>query len=49
MFITDSGSRNPDPTTETEEERGKICCPTNFCGRKYHKIENYFTFELLTI
>ncbi len=26
----------------------KICCPTiSFCSHKYHKIENYFIFELV--
>jgi hypothetical protein len=46
--IPDPGSRFPDPKTATKE-RGekKICCHTIFCSHKFHKIENYFIFEML--
>ncbi len=51
MFIPDSDfypSRIPDPKTGTKE-RGerKICCHTFFCSHKFHKIVNYFIFEML--
>jgi hypothetical protein len=52
MFIPDPGyriliymkfylSRIPDSITATKEEGEKIC------NHKYHKIENYFSFELV--
>jgi hypothetical protein len=44
--IPDPGSQIPDPTTATKEEGENICCPTFFCSHKYHKIVNYFIFEL---
>jgi hypothetical protein len=46
--IPDPGSRIPDPKTATKE-RGekKICCHTFLRSHKYHKIENYFSFEVL--
>ncbi len=45
MFIPDPRS---DPKTATKE-RGeeKFSCPTFFYIHKYHKIENYFIFELV--
>jgi hypothetical protein len=41
-------SRIPDPKTATKE-RGekKISCHTFLCSHKFHKIVNYFTFEVL--
>jgi hypothetical protein len=38
------GSRIPDPKTATKE---RICCHTFLCSHKFHKIENYFSFEVL--
>ncbi len=45
--IPDPGSRIPDPKTATKE-RGeeKICCHTFFCSHIFHKIVNYFIFEM---
>jgi hypothetical protein len=41
-------SRIPDPKTATKE-RGekKISCHTFLCSHKFHKILNYFSFEVL--
>jgi hypothetical protein len=46
--IPDPGSRIPDPKTATKE-RGekKISCHTFLCSHKFHKIVNYFIFEVL--
>jgi hypothetical protein len=43
--ITDLGSRIP----KQQEKRGvkKICYQTFFCNHKFHKIYNYFCFEML--
>ncbi len=41
------GSRIPDPRTATKERGKKICYHTFFCSHKFHKIENYFIFEML--
>jgi hypothetical protein len=48
MIIPDPRSRIPDPKTATKE-RGekKICCHSFFWSHKFHKIENYFIFEML--
>ncbi len=54
MFIPDPGpdfypSRIPDPKTamkETLREGEKKLFSYLFCSHKYHKIENYFIFEL---
>jgi hypothetical protein len=51
MFIPDSDfypSRIPDLKTATKE-RGekKICCHNFLCSHKFHKIANYFSFEML--
>ncbi len=35
----------PDPKTATKE-RGEKIFPYLFCCHKYHKIENYYIFEL---
>jgi hypothetical protein len=42
--IPDLGSR----IQNQQQKRGvkKIYCPTFFCSHKYHKIENYFIFEV---
>jgi hypothetical protein len=45
--IPDLGSRIPDPKTSTKERGEKNCCLTFFCSHKFHKIENYFIFEML--
>jgi hypothetical protein len=58
MFIPDSGSRIPDPyfypswipdpKTATKERGEKTICSHNFlCSHKFHKIQNYFSFEVL--
>jgi hypothetical protein len=39
------GSRIPDPKTATKERREKISCNI-FCSHKFHKIVNYFIFEM---
>jgi hypothetical protein len=46
--ILDPGSRIPDPKTSTKE-RGeeKKLLSYLFCSHKFHKIENYFIFEML--
>jgi hypothetical protein len=45
--IQDPGSRIQDPKTATEERSEKHCCHTFLCSHKFHKIENYFSFEVL--
>ncbi len=50
MFIPDPDfypSRIPDPKSATKERGKKICCHTFLCSHKFHKIEYYFSFELL--
>jgi hypothetical protein len=38
----------PDPKTATEERsEKKFCCHTFLCSHKFHKIENYFSFDVL--
>jgi hypothetical protein len=46
--IPDPGSRISDPKTASKE-RGetKISCHNFLCSHKFHKIENYFSFEVL--
>jgi hypothetical protein len=49
MFIPDPDffpTRIPNPKTAIKDRKEKKCCPTFFCSPKYHKIENYFIFEL---
>jgi hypothetical protein len=43
--IPDLGSR----IQKQQQKRGvkKICCHTFLCSHKFHKIENYFSFEVL--
>jgi hypothetical protein len=37
----------PDPKTATKERGEKIFCHTFLCSHKCHKIEHYFSFEVL--
>ncbi len=40
----------PDPGSKNSKKREgwkKICCPNFLCSHKFHKIENYFCFEVL--
>jgi hypothetical protein len=48
LIFTHPGSRIPDPKTASKK-RGekKIFCQTFFCSHKFHKIVNYFIFEML--
>jgi len=48
LSIPDSVSRIPDPKSATKEKGEKkfVVLPF-FCSHKYHKIENYFIFELV--
>jgi hypothetical protein len=48
LIFTHRGSRIPGPKTATKE-RGekKFCCHNFYCSHKFHKIANYFSFELL--
>jgi hypothetical protein len=47
--IPDPGSRIPDPKTATKERGEKFFFVIPFYVRshKFHKIENYFSFEVL--
>jgi hypothetical protein len=46
--IPGPGSRIPDPKTATKEtDEKKISCHTFLCSHKFHKIVNYFSFEVL--
>ncbi len=45
--IPDPGSRIPDPKTATKERGEKKFCHTFLCSYKFHKIEHYFSFEVL--
>jgi hypothetical protein len=48
IFIPDLGSRIPDPKTATKERGEKKKNFHNFlCSHKFHKIANYFSFEVL--
>ncbi len=53
MFIPEPGSwflPIPDPGSKNSnkrEGRKKISCNTFLCSHKFHKIENYFSFEVL--
>jgi hypothetical protein len=40
-------SRIPDPKTASKERGEKIFCHTFLCRHKFHKIKNYFSFEVL--
>jgi hypothetical protein len=41
--ISDPGSRN----SNKKEGRKKICCHNFLCTHKFHKIVNYFSFDVL--
>jgi hypothetical protein len=43
----DLGSRIPDSKTATKERGEKNSCHTFLCSHKFHKIVNYFSFEVL--
>ncbi len=48
--IPDPGSRIPDPGSKNSNKRGswkKISCHTFLCSHKFHKIVNYFSFEVV--
>ncbi len=50
MFIPDPDiypSRISDPKTSTKGRVEKNVCQTFFCSHKFHKIVNYFIFEML--
>ena len=50
MFIPDPGSRIPDPGSKKQQQKRevkKISCHTFLCSHKFHKIVNYFSFEVL--
>jgi hypothetical protein len=50
MFIPDLGSRIPVPESKNRNKREgwkKICRYTFFCSHKFHKIVNYFIFEMV--
>ncbi len=38
---------HPGSKSSNKKRGEKICCPTFFCSHKYHKIVNYFIFELV--
>jgi hypothetical protein len=40
-------SRIPDPKTATKERGERNCCHNFLCSHKFHKIANYFSFEIL--
>jgi hypothetical protein len=49
MFIPDPGclSRIPDPGSWIPDPKTGTICHTFFCSHKFHKIVNYFIFEML--
>jgi hypothetical protein len=47
LIFTHPGSRISDPKTATKEWGEKNSCHTFFWIHKFHKVENYFTFERL--
>jgi hypothetical protein len=47
LIFTHPGSHIPDPKTATKERGEKICCHKFLCSHKFHKIANYFSFEVL--
>jgi hypothetical protein len=49
ISVADSGclSRIPDPKQQQKRGVKKNCCHVIFCSHKFHKIENYFIFEML--
>jgi hypothetical protein len=49
LIFTHPGSRISDPKTATKERGEKKNFLYLFCSHKFHKIENYFIFEMLII
>jgi hypothetical protein len=52
LTFTHPGSRIPNPGSRIQKQEQKrrvkkICCYTFFCSHKFHKIVNYFIFEML--
>ncbi len=48
LIFTHPGSRIPDPKQEQKRGVIKNCCHTVFfCTQKFHKIVNYFIFEMV--
>jgi hypothetical protein len=52
LMFTHPGSRIPDPRSriqKQQQKRGvkKISCLNFLCSHKFHKIANYFSFEVL--
>ncbi len=47
LIFTHPRSRIPDPKTATKEGWKKMFCQTFFFSHKFHKIVNYFMFEML--
>jgi hypothetical protein len=48
LMFTHPGSRIPNIKTATKERGEKKNCRQTFlCSHKFHKIENYFSFEVL--
>ncbi len=50
LIFTHPGSRIADPGSKNGNKREgwkKIFCLTFLCSHKFHKIENYFSFEVL--
>jgi hypothetical protein len=49
LIFTHPGSRISDPKTATKErgEKKIVVIPFYLCSHKFHKTENYFSFEVL--
>jgi hypothetical protein len=52
LIFVHSASRMSDPGSRIQKQKQKrwvkkICCSTFLCSHKYHKIVNYFIFELV--
>jgi hypothetical protein len=54
ISVADPGMFIPDPAFypsriqhTAKKKRGKNCAVLHLCGYKYHKIENYFIFDLV--
>jgi hypothetical protein len=47
LIFTHPGSRIPDPKTATKERGKKNLLSFLFCSHKFHKIDHYFSFEML--
>jgi hypothetical protein len=46
LIFTHPASRIPDPKTGTKERGEKKFVVIPFCGHKFHKMVNYFIFEM---